>query len=97
MAERAALERNLRQLALELHVLRTEEANVLLEQPRVAAVRDHDLELALRVAAQPGDDAELEEQQLNALRKLLAEREVRDLNRVPRQKRRRTIAGEQRL
>src|SRR5581483_12042991 len=58
--QRRALLRDLRELAIELRLLGAEEPDIAREEPRVAPVRDHDLDLALRVTAEPRDDAELE-------------------------------------
>ena len=54
-------------VALELACLRPRKPTSG-EQPRVAAIRDHDLRLALRVPAQPRDDSELEQEQLHVPR-----------------------------
>ena len=51
--ERATRLRDLREGSLELALLRTEEADVEHEAAGVTTIRDHDLRLALRVAAEP--------------------------------------------
>ena len=64
---------------------------------RVATIREDDLRLALRVPAESRHDSKLEQQQLHVLRKLLAVRGVRHLNRLARQQRRRAVTSEERL
>src|SRR5947209_2947184 len=71
-AERPAVERHGGKGDLELALLGSEEPDVLCEQPRVAAVRDHDFDLAVLVMAQAADHPELEEEQLDIARQLLA-------------------------
>src|SRR5205823_12520535 len=62
-----------------------------------APVRDGDLDLALRVPAEPCHDAELEQEQLYVLCELLGIGRIRNLDRVARKDRGRSVTGEERL
>ena len=86
-----------RELPVELGLLAPRKPTLRGEQPCIAPVRDDDLDLTLRVPAAPRHDPELEEEQLDVLRELLAVGRVGDLDRVARQERRRAVAGEQGL
>src|SRR5262249_43538293 len=77
-------------------LLRAQEADELLEQASVPPVRDYNLDLAVLVTAETGDDTELQQKLLDVGRQLLASGGIADLNRLPRQERRRAIALEQR-
>src|SRR5438093_627591 len=93
--EGATRQRNLVEFGLELPLLGAQEADKLREQSRVAPVRDHHLNLAVLVAAQARDDAELQQQLLDVGGEPFALRGVADLDRLPRQERRGAIALEQ--
>src|SRR5262249_54325393 len=85
------------EVALQLLLLGAEEADLTREDPRVAPVRQDNLDLTLLVATLLADDPELEEKQLDVVRELLAARRVRDLDRVALEQRRRSVAREERL
>ena len=96
-AQRAALLRNLHELAIELALLRAKETDVARKKPPITPVGDHDLGLTLLVLAQAADDTKLEQQQLDIPSELRAVGRVRDLDCLARQQRRGAIPGEQRL
>src|SRR5205807_9066316 len=95
-AERTARLRHGLEGSLELPLLGAEEPDAAGEEARVAAVADHDLDLALLVATETADDAELEQELLHVTREPLAIRRVGDLDAVTRQQRRRAVSGEER-
>jgi hypothetical protein len=66
-------------------LLPAEEADLAVEESRIPPVRDHNLELAVGVTADPADDAELEQEELHVSRELRAVGGVGDLDAHPRQ------------